>query len=252
MGSASVAAAPTWQAPAVFIHREAPTLPLRDVNAPARRPAVTIALILLNTGLFVWTASRLGEERQATQFLSVYGLVPATFLAGFPAHLEALVTSMFLHGGVMHLAGNMWFLWVFADNVEDRLGRWRFLLFFLGTGVVAGLVHVAIHPDSQVPTIGASGAVSGALGAYIRLYPKARVITLVPLGFFFKRMALPAFLFLGLWFGLQLVSGVMATAGDQPGGVAWWAHAGGFVAGALGVSLFTKTGNRRWLRRVSD
>jgi membrane associated rhomboid family serine protease len=149
--------------------------------------------------------------------------------------LAPLVTAMFLHGGFLHVIGNMLFLWVFGDNVEDRFGHVGFLAFYLLAGVAANYAHVLINPASVVPTIGASGAVAGVLGAYILFYPGARVVTLVPLGFFLQVVELPAFLFLGIWFLIQFASGFfsLGTGMANSGGVAWWAHVGGFAAGFL-------------------
>jgi membrane associated rhomboid family serine protease len=166
-----------------------------------------------------------------------WGLVPVRLVQGFAAGPDAalaslppLLTSMFLHGGWLHLVGNLWYLWIFGDNVEDRLGHLRFLLFYLAAGLAAAAVHVLSGPAAHVPTIGASGAVAGVLGAYLVLYPRARVLTLLPLFPFFQVVALPAVLLLGLWLLFQFVSGTLSL-GSTGGGVAWWAHVGGFVFG---------------------
>jgi len=150
-----------------------------------------------------------------------------------------ILSSMFLHGSWMHLLGNMWFLWLFGNNVEDAMGRVRFVVFYLLTGVTAAMSQVFLNPDSAVPMVGASGAISGVMGAYIVLYPHVRVYVLVPLGFILTSMAWPAWAMLGYWLLLQLVSG-MTTLGDTGGGVAFWAHFGGFVAGVVLVKLFAK------------
>jgi len=171
--------------------------------------------------------------------LASYGIVPVSFfenggLSGFPERPQVLVTSMFLHGGWLHVGGNMLYLWIFGDNVEDRLGHVRFLFFYLVCGVAAGMAHVLANPHSSAPTIGASGAIAGVLGAYFFLYPRARVLTLLPLGFYFQIIEVPALFFLGFWLLIQSVSGLasLAVRGEMVGGIAWWAHIGGFVAGA--------------------
>jgi membrane associated rhomboid family serine protease len=177
-------------------------------------------------------------------FVASYGLVPGEISyaiqsrdAGFLVTLRPFLTSMFLHGGWLHLIGNMWFLWIFGDNVEDMLGGARFLLFYLLAGLGAGAAHVLVQPHSAVPTVGASGAIAGVLAGYMILFPRARVTTLVPLGFFLQVMELPAVVVIGIWFALQIGSGVL-TFGWAGGGVAWWAHVGGFLTGAILVRLF--------------
>jgi len=219
--------------------------PLRDDNPTTITPVLTIALIAINVVAFMYQVS-LGPRGDQT-LLYQYGTIPAVVLGerALPASAVAvppamtLFTSMFLHGGIMHLLGNMLYLWIFGNNIEEAMGRVRFLLFYLLTGIVASLVHVMSNPDSIVPTIGASGAISGVLGAYILLYPRARVLTLVFLGFFIRLMYIPAGLVLGIWFALQLLSGSMAGQGSG-GGVAFWAHVGGFVAGMLLVGFFKR------------
>jgi membrane associated rhomboid family serine protease len=149
-------------------------------------------------------------------------------------------TSMFLHGSWMHLLGNMWFLWLFGNNIEDSMGRVRFVVFYLLCGVAAALTQVATGPASGIPMVGASGAISGVMGAYLLLYPRVRVYTLLPLGFFFTTIALPAWTMLLYWIGIQTLSGVVGLFGEERGGVAFWAHIGGFVAGILLVKLFAR------------
>jgi membrane associated rhomboid family serine protease len=169
----------------------------------------------------------------------LWGIVPLRFthprLRGDAQIYLTLLSSMFLHGGWMHIAGNMWSLWIFGDNVEDRIGRMGFLCFYLLSGLAAGLGHVLTNTFSPVPTVGASGAVAGVMGAYLLLYPHARVATLVPIFFLFQIVELPAVVFLGFWFLTQVFSGTLAlaTPSSHTGGVAWWAHIGGFVVGAL-------------------
>jgi membrane associated rhomboid family serine protease len=169
-----------------------------------------------------------------------------------------LLSSMFMHGGWMHIIGNMWSLWIFGDNVEDRMGRGGFLLFYLLSGLAAGAVHIVTNPGSTVPTVGASGAIAGVMGAYLLLFPHSSVVTMVPVFFFLQVIEVPAILFLGFWFLSQLFSGTLAlaVAGTQAGGVAWWAHIGGFVVGFLwAVPLRQRTaitGRRRRYSRYSD
>jgi membrane associated rhomboid family serine protease len=168
------------------------------------------------------------------------GVVPFEVTHNFgPAVALSFITSMFLHGGFMHIAGNMLYLWIFGNNVEDSMGRGRFLVFYLLTGSVASVAQVLANPNSPLPTIGASGAIAGVLGAYIVLFPNAQVQTLIFLGYFARMARLPALLVLGFWFVLQLFNGLLAFGVAQMGGVAWFAHVGGFVAGLLLVRLFT-------------
>lgn len=228
-------------------------IPLRDINPSHSKPLVTIALVLVNALAFFYELS-LGD-RGLERLLFTLGMVPAR-IELFPASPDIsvgdaflpLLTSMFLHGGWLHVLGNMWFLWVFGDNVEDRMGHGRFLLFYLLTGVLAGLAHAFTNLESRVPAIGASGAVSGVMGAYLMLFPASRVVTLVTLGFFWFRANLPAYAMILYWFAIQLLSGSLALAGPASarGGVAWWAHIGGFLAGAVLVYVF-----RRRRRRAS-
>jgi hypothetical protein len=149
------------------------------------------------------------------------------------------LTSMFLHGGILHILGNMWFLYIFGDNIEDRIGHFRYLIFYLLCGVVAGLVHLLASWGSKIPTIGASGAIAGVMGGYVVLFPHARVLTLIPIFFFFQFFEIPAFVFLGYWLLIQIVSA--SLRGSDVGGVAWWAHIGGFLAGLITVKIFEKT-----------
>lgn len=211
-------------------------IPLRD-SVPLRTwPVVTWLLIGMNVWAFL-NELLLGPELEA--FVRTWGFVPARYFALGELHPEdwagrylPILTSMFLHGGWLHLAGNMWFLWIFGDNVEDMLGSIRFVFFYLFCGLAAGFTHFILDPSSSVPTIGASGAIAGVLGGYMLLFPGARVLTLVPLGFFLRVMEIPAAVMIGLWFVIQLASGVL-TQGMEQGGVAWWAHVGGFVAGLV-------------------
>jgi len=212
-------------------------IPLRDENPAERRPVVTISLIALNALLFVYELS-LGER--LGPFLAEAAFIPSRAaeggLLGAGGEGFSILLSMFLHGGWMHFLGNMLFLWVFGDNIEDRLGHFRFVLFYLGAGYAAALAHAFANPASALPAIGASGAISGILGAYLLLHPRAPIQTLVFLGFFFTPVRVPAVVYLPFWFVLQLFSGfaeISQRAGGEVGGVAWFAHIGGFVAGPL-------------------
>lgn len=212
-------------------------IPLRDENPVSITPVATRALIAINVAVFAveWLAGA-----QLPLLLQRFGIVPAELVARPLAEAPTLITSMFLHGGVMHLVGNLWFLYLFGDNVEERLGRARFVAFYLASGIGAGLLQVLVAPASPIPTIGASGAIAGVLGAYAVLWPGARVITLVLI----QLVRLPAVLFMGFWFALQFFNGLgsLGTAGTS-GGVAWWAHVGGFLVGA-GVGVGLRRGRR--------
>lgn len=218
-------------------------IPLRD-NIPSRRfPVMTVGLIAVDVAVFLYEAFFLSQPERET-FIYAYGMIPRDLLQVPPvlsgevlAGLKPVITAMFLHGGWMHLIGNMLFLWVFADNVEDLLGPRRFLILFLAAGAVGNFAHALANPDSVVPTIGASGAVAGVLGAYMVNFPRARVLALVPLGFFLTTAEVPAVFFLLIWFGLQLLYGFASLGVAAATGVAWWAHVGGFLAGAFLVNL---------------
>jgi membrane associated rhomboid family serine protease len=198
-------------------------------------------LIVVNALVFLYEMT-LGDPT-LEEFILYFGLVPAAF------SWVTVLTSMFLHGGVLHFGGNMLFLWIFGDNVEDRMGHGRFVAFYLLCGAAAALAQTAMSPDSVVPMVGASGAVAGVMGAYFVLYPHSRIVTLVPLFVFFHVMEVPALVFLGLWFVLQFVSGVgsiaAATGGEPAGGIAFWAHVAGFVAGVSGVLVFRRPERQR-------
>jgi membrane associated rhomboid family serine protease len=217
-------------------------IPLRDANPTRRPPLVTLGLI---GACFVVFAYELGlqadgGDRALLRFYLDYGVVPARLTRALDAGdflspaVLAIVTSMFIHGGWLHLLGNMLYLWIFGDNVEDRLGRVAYLVFYLVGGVVAALTQWAIDPTSQVPLVGASGAIAAVLGAYLVLFPGARVLSLVLVGFFYQLVAVPALLVLGFWFLLQLLNGALSLGMPSAGGgVAFFAHIGGFVAGAI-------------------
>ena len=211
-------------------------IPLRDVIPSRTFPALVVTIIALNALAFFYELTL--TDRQLALFVRAYGVVPIDF------SLATVFTSMFLHGGWMHVLGNMLFLWIFGDNVEDRMGHGRFLVFYLLCGAIAAFAHVLSEPSSPIPTIGASGAVAGVMGAYFVLYPQSRILTLLPILIFWPIIEVPAVVFLGLWFLLQLFSGVgtmlMATQGAPAGGIAFWAHVAGFGAGVALVFVFRR------------
>jgi membrane associated rhomboid family serine protease len=231
-------------------------IPLRDANPTRRSPIVTIGLVVACLVAFAWELGLQvsGGDAALDDFITTWGLVPADLRAAWASgdivsfETATLVSSQFLHGGWLHLAGNLLFLWIFANNIEDDLGRLLFLAFYLGGGIAAGLAQVAIDPTSTIPMIGASGAIAAVLGGYIVLYPGARITTLVFLGFFYQLVDVPAVVVLGFWFVLQLIDGLasLGLAGTQ-GGVAFFAHIGGFVAGFVAARLLLRTplGRRR-------
>ncbi|MCX7681154.1 MAG: rhomboid family intramembrane serine protease [Anaerolineae bacterium] len=211
-------------------------IPLRDTIPSRRFPLVNTAIIVLNVLVFLFESSLTPKQQEL--FIRTWGLIPTRFWAGFTiGGWLPLFTSMFLHGGWWHLISNMLALYIFGDNVEDRLGSFRYALFYLFSGIVAGVAHLVAYSGSPLPTVGASGAIAGVLGAYLVLFPYARVITLVPFFYFIRLIELPALLYLGFWFISQLFNGIFALAAAQVfqtvGGVAWWAHIGGFVFGLL-------------------
>ncbi len=232
--------------------------PYRDDNPTLATPAVTFLLIGLNVVTWVLIQG-MGSDPLLTRSVCELGLIPGEYLGRLPAgytvplspemgcvieaerNLYAPLTSMFLHGGWFHLIGNMWFLWVFGNNVEDSMGHVRYFAFYLLCGLAAAAAQTLVNPSSPIPMVGASGAISGVMGAYIVLYPRVRVHMLFFLGFFITTIVVPAYLMLGYWFLLQLVGG-LPTIGDEKGGVAFWAHAGGFLAGAVLILLFKDDG----------
>lgn len=217
--------------------------PIRDHNPSGRTPYVTYALIALNVAVFLGYWTLFADERALARFFDDWAMIPARVTQA--GDFAGLVTSMFLHGGLLHLAGNMLFLWIFGDNLEDRMGHLPFLAFYLATGIAAGLTHVLGGPMSQVPTVGASGAIAGVMGGYLLLFPRARVDILLIFIIFFRIITIPAALMLALWFTFQVLAGL----GSDPdgGGVAYWAHAGGFVAGVvLTLPLFLRLGGSRF------
>lgn len=220
-------------------------IPLRDKNPTRRIPVVTIALIAINILVFLYEVS-LGEG--LALFFQNFGAVPRSVVSSLtpgqflPGIVLPLLTATFVHGGWLHLIGNMLYLWVFGDNVEDKLGRSRFLIFYILCGLVASGFHVAVDPTSAVPMVGASGAISGVLGAYILMFPGARVVTLIPVFIFLQVAELPALVVLGFWFVMQFFNGVLSLGFETGGmgGVAWWAHIGGFVSGLVLVFPFRR------------
>ena len=221
-------------------------IPLRDTIPSARWPIVNLTLIALNALCFLYELS-LGNPHR---FILAFGLVPARLHAGGAAGIVPLFTSMFLHSGWLHLLGNMLFLYIFGDNVEDRLGHLRYACFYLLCGAAAGVAQVYAIPGSTFPMIGASGAIAGVTGAYFLFFPTARVVTLVPIFFFFQIVEIPAVVFLLLWFLMQLMYGMatMSAAGQIVGGVAWWAHIGGFIFGMIAAPLLAPPKRTRAVR----
>lgn len=215
-------------------------IPLRDENPTRIVPVITYVLILVNVVVFIFQ-TMLGTE--ATNIAYRFALIPNRFMTDVSVgNILNIFTSMFMHAGVGHIVGNMLYLWIFGDNVEDAMGKGRFFTFYLLGGIVASFTHIATNPTSQIPTVGASGAIAAVLGAYLVLYPRQRVLTIIPLGFFMRLTMLPASLVLGMWFVLQFFQGLMTLGGPDVGGVAFWAHIGGFVCGVLLANLFKQPG----------
>jgi membrane associated rhomboid family serine protease len=225
-------------------------IPIRDQIKPRRVPVVNILLIITNILVFgyQWLMAADQGSTQVFQF----AFIPANFLAAPTdlGNIRNIFTAMFMHAGLLHLAGNMLYLWIFGDNVEDVWGSLRYLVFYLVGGVAATFAHVLTNPASVIPTVGASGAIAAVLGAYLVLYPQSRVLTFIPIGYFMTLKLLPASIVLGAWFILQLFSGVLSFGGPDVGGTAFWAHIGGFVTGVLLALLFGKrrqsAQQRRW------
>jgi membrane associated rhomboid family serine protease len=231
--------------------------PYHDENETQRTPYVTMALIAMN--IFVWIfVQGAGEALPLARSVCELGLIPGELTATVPPGAQFpmerqlvcitdpgrqsshLLTSMFLHGGWMHLLGNMWFLWLFGNNIEDSMTRPRFVVFYLLCGLGAAVAQVAANPESVIPMVGASGAISGVMGAYLILFPRARVFTLIPLGFYATSVALPAWAMLVYWMVLQIVGGLGSVFAERSGGVAFWAHVGGFLAGIVLIKLFER------------
>jgi len=221
--------------------------PIRDHNPSGRVPYVTYALMAANIGVFLSMLPIAGDERALAQFYFDYAVLPRRIMEGDGT--GGLLSAQFLHAGWMHLAGNMLFLFIFGDNVEDEMGHMPFLGFYLLAGVASGLAQVISDPASYIPMVGASGAIAGVMGAYLLLYPKARIDILIIFIVFFRVLPIPAWIMLAIWFGLQFVGVLGAVPGT--GGVAYWAHAGGFIAGlALAVPLWLRRGGTGFWRRT--
>ncbi len=206
-------------------------IPLRDSQPSRSTPFVTIAIIVVNALVFLYEISL--DQYSLNHLIGIYGVVPARL------QFFDLITSMFLHGGWLHIIGNMWFLWIYGDNVEDVLGHGQYLLFYLLCGIAAAITQVFITPDSRIPTIGASGAIAGVMGAYLVKFPHSRIVTLLPIFIFWTTVEIPAVFILMYWFVIQLFSGAtsIAYARMSQGGVAWFAHVGGFLMGILLIFL---------------
>ena len=221
--------------------------PIRDHNPSGRTPFIVYTLMAANILIFLSYVGIMDDARLLNRFYFDYAIIPARISDGFA--LETLATSMFLHGGWMHLAGNMLFLWIFGDNLEDEMGHLPFLLFYMLAGLGAGLIHVVSAPGSVVPTIGASGAIAGVMGGYLLLFPRARVDILLILIVYFRIFTIPAFVMLGVWLGLQFIGSLSST--PDAGGVAYWAHTGGFFVGlVLCIPLWLRRGGIRFWSRT--
>ena len=221
-------------------------IPIRDTVPRQHFPVAVLALIVIN--ILVFFRELALAEDIAEQFIYLFGLVPARYShpawaaeAGFPHSYFPFLSTMFLHGGWLHIIGNMWVLWIFGDNVEDRMGSVRFLVFYILCGLSAGAIHVLTNSASTVPAVGASGAIAGVMAAYFVLFPHARIVAMFPIFFYPLFFTVPAFLYLGFWFLTQFFSGTLAIATHREvGGIAWWAHIGGFASGILFFSFFLR------------
>ncbi|MDI6892882.1 MAG: rhomboid family intramembrane serine protease [Actinomycetota bacterium] len=229
-------------------------IPLRDENPTETFPWITVGLIAANIFIFLYEIS-LSATGQLELFVYAYSLIPyeithgmALYPATFKLPYLAILTSMFLHGGWVHVIGNMLYLWIFGNNIEDALGHFRFLFFYLLCGLGGTLGHILSGPNSQVPSLGASGAIAGVLAAYLVFYPGARILAIVPFFYFIQIVKLPATLVIGFWFIVQLMSGVASLGVQTTGGVAWFAHIGGFLAGFILVLILPK---RKRSRRIT-
>ncbi|ABG32067.1 rhomboid family intramembrane serine protease [Roseobacter denitrificans] len=212
--------------------------PIRDHNPSGRIPYVTYMLMAANTGIFLSYFGIMEDVRAINAFWLQWAMIPARLSQGDGYY--TLISSMFLHGGFFHLAGNMLFLWIFGDNIEDELGHGKFILFYLGCGIIASLAQYAVDPMAMIPTVGASGAIAGVMGGYLLLFPKAKVDILIILIVIFRILPIPAWIMLMLWLGMQIIGGVGSSSDEA--GVAYWAHAGGFIAGMVLLIPF-------WVRR---
>jgi membrane associated rhomboid family serine protease len=219
-------------------------IPLRDTQRSEATPVVTLTLIIMNAAVFLYEVMLDGYSRN--HFVAEFGLIPARL------QFFDLLTHMFLHGGWMHLIGNMWFLWIFGDNIEDILGRQKYLLFYIGCGIAAGLAQVFMNQGSRVPMVGASGAIAGVMGAYLVKFPHSRIVMLIPILIFLTTVELPAVVVLIYWFVWQFWSGwgSIAEAHLSRGGVAWFAHVGGFVAGMALIAIMKTREAFHWRREI--
>jgi membrane associated rhomboid family serine protease len=219
-------------------------IPLRDTNPSRTIPIVNYILIAANLVVFLF---ELSLDADLEKFIYNFGVVPASIMNDFNmmsigvGTIFPFISSMFLHGGWMHLIGNMLFLYIFGDNIEDKFGHIRYFFFYILAGVSAAVLQTIMFPESTVPMVGASGAIAGVLGAYVFLFPRAKVVTLIPIFILFQIVELPAFLFLGIWFAMQIFSGIFSLGiGADAGGIAWWAHIGGFLAGIIMLPFLKK------------
>jgi len=229
-------------------------IPIRDTLRSGNYPVVNTLLIVANVLVYL---VELGQGRHLEHFFFLYGLVPARYSVPEIAHffswqdqLLPFLSFMFLHGGFWHLLGNMWTLYIFGDNVEDHMGPLHYLFFYVACGIASGLTHLALNWHSQVPTVGASGAIAGVMGAYFVLYPRARILTLIPIFFIPYFLEIPAFFFLGLWFLIQFLGA--AGSPSAGGGIAWWAHVGGFLFGILFLKLFSRVPEGAMDRKILE
>ncbi len=214
-------------------------IPIRDEMRTRHTPVINYLLIAINVVVFILMSM---SGPQSERYVYQFALIPSQVTAGLDlGDISDIFTSMFMHAGLAHIAGNMLYLWIFGDNVEDLMGPGRYLFFYLLGGFAASAAHILTNPYSNIPTVGASGAIAAVLGAYLVLFPSARVVTLIPLGFFLRMTVVPAIFVLGLWFVLQFFQGVLALGMPADvGGTAFWAHIGGFVAGVVGARLFAR------------
>ena len=223
-------------------------IPYKDNNPTRIVPFVTIGIISVNILIFIWQIFSWGGLQES---IGAYGAIPhnmLTFETQQPVNpFFTVFSSMFMHAGILHLAFNMLYLWIFGNNIEDKLGHVRFSFFYIFCGVISAYAHAITEPGSNIPMVGASGAVSGVLGAYILLFPKAMVHTVIILGFFITTVKIPALIVIGFWAIIQLVNGLISTGIDHEGGVAWFAHIGGFLIGLLTIKLWLPRRNKRWL-----
>ena len=224
--------------------------PLKDTIPSRTFPIITLSIIVINSIIFIYELY-LGSD--VDHLVSSLGVTPVLYTQAWQENPWQLISetvplfsSLFLHGGWLHVISNMWYLWIFGDNVEDRTGHFRFLLFYLFCGILATFSHIILNPISDIPTIGASGAIAGVMGAYFILYPRSRIVTLFFLFIFVQIVEIPALYFLGFWIILQVISGTLSTGlTAASGGVAWWAHIGGFLAGLIFIFSFRKTRKRK-------